>query len=418
MGSWDVGPMSVIPARINLFDSALAFEQAQHSELVLYSYNLVGLVEVAWYALHRCSSYFSAEYILGPRWRVYAFSRVLLSNLSKRKAFTGLASVAESSTARSPLEYFSKRMFVLYIAITPPLVAPISCPYTPFSIQQNSAPRTLLLSSIRRPIHHRCFQTFCPFAQTTYRPPLGFNDFRGFSAIFTPTFGRPGPRHCLLTSKTYADANIQTEPQRSPTIVSPTLNEIAIICNLFAGIPLKNADVGVPDAYVPIIKAKISGIPLDLLMARLGLSSIPEDLSLRDDTGTLLRNLDEHPLSACAQAVATMLFPHYRRSNSRNRVRGNSASRGAARGPSSPLLQPVPGLAEEVARRQLPVVDPVRTRNRTRKDRGRGRTRQRESKCEVVPESVCPPKMRKRWKTDVPAPTDSGLASVGILSFL
>jgi poly(A) polymerase Pap1 len=71
---------------------------------------------------------------------------------------------------------------------------------------------------------------------------------------------------------------------------------------------------GVPDAYVPIIKAKISGIPLDLLMARLGLSSIPEDLSLRDDTGTLLRNLDEHPLSACAQAqaVATMLFPHYR----------------------------------------------------------------------------------------------------------
>ncbi|KAJ7368964.1 poly-A polymerase [Mycena albidolilacea] len=48
---------------------------------------------------------------------------------------------------------------------------------------------------------------------------------------------------------------------------------------------------GVPDAYVPIIKAKISGIPLDLLMARLALSSIPEDLSLRDDT--LLRNLDE-----------------------------------------------------------------------------------------------------------------------------
>ncbi|KAJ7248448.1 Poly(A) polymerase central domain-containing protein [Mycena rebaudengoi] len=48
---------------------------------------------------------------------------------------------------------------------------------------------------------------------------------------------------------------------------------------------------GVPDAYVPIIKAKISGIPLDFLMARLALSSIPDDLSLRDDT--LLRNLDE-----------------------------------------------------------------------------------------------------------------------------
>ncbi|KAJ7194592.1 poly-A polymerase [Mycena pura] len=48
---------------------------------------------------------------------------------------------------------------------------------------------------------------------------------------------------------------------------------------------------GVPDAYVPVIKAKVYGIPLDFLMARLALSSIPDDLSLRDDT--LLRNLDE-----------------------------------------------------------------------------------------------------------------------------
>lgn len=48
---------------------------------------------------------------------------------------------------------------------------------------------------------------------------------------------------------------------------------------------------GVPEAYVPVIKAKISGIALDFLMARLALSSIPEDLSLQDDN--LLRNLDE-----------------------------------------------------------------------------------------------------------------------------
>lgn len=48
---------------------------------------------------------------------------------------------------------------------------------------------------------------------------------------------------------------------------------------------------GVPEAYVPIIKTKISGIPLDFLMARLALSSIPDDLSLKDDN--LLRNLDE-----------------------------------------------------------------------------------------------------------------------------
>ncbi|CCM01737.1 uncharacterized protein FIBRA_03803 [Fibroporia radiculosa] len=48
---------------------------------------------------------------------------------------------------------------------------------------------------------------------------------------------------------------------------------------------------GVPEAYVPIIKTKINGIPIDLTMARLALSSIPDDLSLQDDN--LLRNLDE-----------------------------------------------------------------------------------------------------------------------------
>jgi hypothetical protein len=35
----------------------------------------------------------------------------------------------------------------------------------------------------------------------------------------------------------------------------------------------------------------------------------------------------------------------------------------------------------------------------------RGETRRRENKREVVPESVCPPKMRNRWKADVPALT-------------
>ena len=48
---------------------------------------------------------------------------------------------------------------------------------------------------------------------------------------------------------------------------------------------------GVPDAYVPVIKTKISGIPIDLTMARLALSSIPDDLTLQDDN--ILRNLDD-----------------------------------------------------------------------------------------------------------------------------
>ncbi|KAG8931019.1 polynucleotide adenylyltransferase [Tulasnella sp. 419] len=48
---------------------------------------------------------------------------------------------------------------------------------------------------------------------------------------------------------------------------------------------------GVPEAYVPIIKTKISGVEIDFLCARLALAQIPDDLELRDDS--LLKNLDE-----------------------------------------------------------------------------------------------------------------------------
>lgn len=42
---------------------------------------------------------------------------------------------------------------------------------------------------------------------------------------------------------------------------------------------------------MPVIGTEIMGIPLDFTMARLALSTIPDDLSLKDDN--LLRNLDE-----------------------------------------------------------------------------------------------------------------------------
>ncbi|KAF8212706.1 Poly(A) polymerase central domain-containing protein [Mycena galopus ATCC 62051] len=48
---------------------------------------------------------------------------------------------------------------------------------------------------------------------------------------------------------------------------------------------------GVPGAFVPLISAKISDISLDLLIAPLGMSSISEDLSLKDNN--VLKNLDE-----------------------------------------------------------------------------------------------------------------------------
>lgn len=52
----------------------------------------------------------------------------------------------------------------------------------------------------------------------------------------------------------------------------------------------------VPDAFVPIIKIKFSGISIDLICAKLDLAQIPQSLTLSDKN--LLRNLDEKDLRA------------------------------------------------------------------------------------------------------------------------
>lgn len=50
----------------------------------------------------------------------------------------------------------------------------------------------------------------------------------------------------------------------------------------------------VSDAFVPIIKLEYSGISIDLIFARLLISTIPVSLDLKDNT--LLRGLDETDL--------------------------------------------------------------------------------------------------------------------------
>ena len=52
----------------------------------------------------------------------------------------------------------------------------------------------------------------------------------------------------------------------------------------------------VPDAFVPIIKIKFSGISIDLIFARLDLAQVPATLTLSDKN--MLRNLDEKELRA------------------------------------------------------------------------------------------------------------------------
>ncbi|KAI8140057.1 Poly(A) polymerase central domain-containing protein [Fennellomyces sp. T-0311] len=63
------------------------------------------------------------------------------------------------------------------------------------------------------------------------------------------------------------------------------------------------------DAFVPIIKLKFSGIPVDLLCARLNLTSIPDDLDI-DDT-SLLVALDERCIrSVNGTRVADEILKH------------------------------------------------------------------------------------------------------------
>lgn len=92
-------------------------------------------------------------------------------------------------------------------------------------------------------------------------------------------------------------------------IFEPMLKEVEGVSNITVRIPehdsrpISNGFLqAVPEAYVPVISAEISGIPLDFLMARLALSSIPEDLSLQDDN--LLRNLDDRCVRSLNGALA------------------------------------------------------------------------------------------------------------------
>ena len=62
----------------------------------------------------------------------------------------------------------------------------------------------------------------------------------------------------------------------------------------------------VPDSYVPVMKMCFDGIPIDLVFARLELSSVPDSLELRDDN--LLRNLDERCVRSLNGSTLLIIF--------------------------------------------------------------------------------------------------------------
>ncbi|KAG9097373.1 polynucleotide adenylyltransferase, partial [Ceratobasidium sp. 370] len=60
---------------------------------------------------------------------------------------------------------------------------------------------------------------------------------------------------------------------------------------------------GVPEAFVPIVKAEIRGIPIDFLLASLNRSDVPEDLSLEDNK--ILAGLDERTVRSLGGSRVT-----------------------------------------------------------------------------------------------------------------
>ena len=59
------------------------------------------------------------------------------------------------------------------------------------------------------------------------------------------------------------------------------------------------------DAFVPVIKLEYDGIELDMLLARLSFSTIPEDLDLRDDS--ILKNLDQK----CVRSLNGLIYAFF-----------------------------------------------------------------------------------------------------------
>ncbi|PAA66037.1 hypothetical protein BOX15_Mlig006121g1 [Macrostomum lignano] len=57
--------------------------------------------------------------------------------------------------------------------------------------------------------------------------------------------------------------------------------------------PRCGAAHAVSDAFVPVIKMTFMGVDIDLLFAKLDMATIPDNIDLRENTETLLRNLDE-----------------------------------------------------------------------------------------------------------------------------
>ncbi|KAL4130227.1 hypothetical protein PRIC2_006233 [Phytophthora ramorum] len=68
----------------------------------------------------------------------------------------------------------------------------------------------------------------------------------------------------------------------------------------------------ISDAFVPVIKMKVDGIPVDLLFVSLNLDSVPDDIDMLDDQH--LRGLDESSVRSCNGVRVTerilQLVPH------------------------------------------------------------------------------------------------------------
>ncbi|KAJ7803949.1 hypothetical protein B0H14DRAFT_3486842 [Mycena olivaceomarginata] len=229
------------PPTVQLFDSDLARTQAQQRELTVYSYSLIGLMELYWPTANGVplSPVELVHFIQdqGLHWPCFC-SRIEHRPVSSSIILEGESGFVYCHYAQACCSFFIPLNEIRRTASLFHEYPSSVGSFTPYT--------TSLLSAFILD-RARVFRLFGPQQLTGYLGDF-HPDIRQLCKrpLFTTDLnGRPGPRHCVQPLNTHVEARTQTEPPQyhSSTILYPTVVGTAVLISLFDGQPLNNADV-------------------------------------------------------------------------------------------------------------------------------------------------------------------------------
>ncbi|KAJ7867742.1 hypothetical protein B0H14DRAFT_3588017 [Mycena olivaceomarginata] len=229
------------PPPVQLFDFDLARTQAQQRELTVYSYSLVGLMELYWPTANGVplSPVELVHFIQdqGLHWPCFC------SRIEHRPVSSSI--ILEGETGFVYCHYAQARCSFFIPLNEIRRTASLFHEY-PSSVGSFAPYTTSLLSAFILD-RARVFRLFGPQQLTGYLGDFhpDIQQLCKHPLFTTDLNGRPGPRHCVQPPNTHLEARTQTGPLQyhSSTIVYPTVVETAVLNSLFDGQPLNNADV-------------------------------------------------------------------------------------------------------------------------------------------------------------------------------